>query len=160
MFIETLTWGTIEAAEEQLYHFPKGIPGFEDKKNFVLIDHEEGPFVYLQSTCTRELAFLVADPFLFFPGYEFELPEGEMKELQVDSQVVVRCILTLKEQMEQSTLNLLAPIVLNPEKRLGKQVVLHQTGYHTRHPLLSNEPHSVSSAKEVGKDAGIIPQEG
>jgi len=147
MFIETLTWGTIEVAEEQLYHFPKGIPGFEDKQDFALVDPEDGPFVYLQSTRSSELAFLVADPFLFYPGYEFELPEGEIKELQVESQVVVRCILTLKEPMEKSTMNLLAPIVLNPEKRLGKQVVLHQTKYQTRHPLWSAEPQSVISAK-------------
>lgn len=147
MVIETLTWGSVEVAEEQIYHFAKGIPGFDEETEFALIDKEDGLFVYLQSLKNPALAFLLTDPFVFYPSYEFEMPEGDREELELDSQVIVRCIVTLKAQVEASTINLLAPIVLNPEKSLGKQVVLHQAGYQTKHPLWSEPASSAASGK-------------
>ncbi|MNF03052.1 Flagellar assembly factor FliW [compost metagenome] len=49
-------------------------------------------------------------------------------------------MVTIKEDLERSTVNLLAPIVLNPVKRLGKQVVLHKSNYQTRHDLWNVPP--------------------
>lgn len=146
MIIETLTWGSLEVEESQLYHFAKGIPGFDDETQFALIDNE-GPFVYLQSVKEKSLAFLMADPFAFYPDYEFELPEGDIADLELESQVKVYCIITLKEQMEQPTINLLAPVVLNSDKRLGKQVVLHQSSYQTKQPLWPQQLSNVTSGK-------------
>ncbi|MEK4353588.1 flagellar assembly protein FliW [Paenibacillus sp. FSL R5-0475] len=136
MIIETLSWGEIDVDEEQLYHFPKGLPGFDEETDFALIAVEETPFWYLQSVKEKGLSFLLSDPFVFYPSYEFDLPDDEAEELGIDKEVVVRCIITLKEQVDQSTINLLAPIVLNPVKHAGKQIVLHRAPYHTKHSLL------------------------
>lgn len=134
MIIETLTWGSLDIKEDQVYRFEKGIPGFDEEAEFALIEHE-APFVYLQSTKEKGLAFLLGDPFAFYPDYEFVLPEADKDELNLGLHVKVLGMITLREQIEQSTMNLLAPIVLNSELRLGKQVVLHQTTYQTKHPL-------------------------
>ncbi|MGG6313265.1 flagellar assembly protein FliW [Paenibacillus macerans] len=147
MIVETMTWGSLEVAEDHLYHFAKGIPGFDEETEFALIDKEDGLFVYLQSLKDKALAFLLVDPFVFYPSYEFELPEGDSEELELDAQVIVRCMVTLRSQVELSTINLLAPIVLNPVKRLGKQVVLHRVGYQTKHPLWTEQVHSAASGK-------------
>lgn len=136
MLIETSTWGSLEITEEQVYQFPKGIPGFEQETKFALLSLEEGPFAYLQSLNEKELAFVVVDPFVFYPDYEFELPENESKELSLqEDQVYVRSIVTLKDPIENSSLNLLAPIVMNSIARTGKQIVLHNSPYRTNHPL-------------------------
>lgn len=148
MIIETLSWGKLEVDKEQLYHFPKGIPGFDEETDFALIVMAETPFSYLQSIHNKELSFLLGDPFTFYPSYEFELPDDEAEELEIQSDVVVRCIITLKENAEQSTVNLLAPIVLNPVANLGKQVVLHKGPYHTKHSLLQEQ--SVIDGKDGG----------
>lgn len=142
MKIDTLSWGELEVGEDQLYDFSKGIPGFEQENRFALIAAEEGPFSYLQSLLTKELVFILADPFLFYSDYEFELPPSETEELAISEQLVVRCFITLQEQIEQSTINLLGPIVINPEKRLGKQVILHKSHYETRHSLWETTPQS------------------
>lgn len=147
VLIETLTWGSLEVASDQIYHFAKGIPGFDEETDFALIDKGDGLFVHLQSLKSPDLAFLLVDPFVFYPSYEFELPEGDGEELELEAQVIVRCIVTLRAQVEKSTINLLAPIVLNPEKHLGKQVVLHQVGYQTRHPLWSDSTPEAASGK-------------
>lgn len=136
MLIETSTWGSLEITEEQIYEFPKGIPGFEKETRFALLTLEQGPFAYLQSLKEKELAFVIADPFVFYPDYEFELPESESKELALkEDQIYVRSIVTIKDSVEYSSLNLLAPIVMNTELRLGRQVVLHNSPYRTNHCL-------------------------
>lgn len=148
MIIDTLSWGKLDVDEEQLYHFSKGIPGFEEETDFALIAMADTPFWYLQSVSNMGLSFLLGDPFDFYPSYEFELPDDEAEELDIDNEVIVRCVITLKEQAEESTINLLAPIVLNPRFRLGKQIVLHKAPYHTKHNLLQEQ--SVIDGKDGG----------
>lgn len=66
MNIETSALGVLNIKDEQIYHFPKGLPGFEQETEFAIIDLEEGQFSYLQSLKTAELAFLLTNPFIFF----------------------------------------------------------------------------------------------
>lgn len=148
MIIETLSWGKLKLDKEQLYHFPKGIPGFDEETDFALIVMADTPFSYLQSINNKGLSFLLGDPFTFYPSYEFDLPDDEAEELRIRSDMVVRCIITLKENAEQSTINLLAPIVLNPVANFGKQIVLHKAPYHTKHSLLQEQ--SVIDGKDGG----------
>lgn len=44
-------------------------------------------------------------------------------------------ILTIEEPFEQSTANLMAPIVVNRRKMLAKQVILHDSSYQTKQPI-------------------------
>lgn len=132
MKIQTSMWGEIEVQEEVIYSFSKGLPGFDDEHQFALIPWEDTPFLYLQSLQQSELSFLLVNPFLFSPGYSFELPEADREELEIRDQVEVYSMVTIHTQVNRSTMNLLAPVVLNPENRTGKQVVLHQSGYETR----------------------------
>lgn len=140
MILETISWGKVEVGDGDLYHFPNGIPGFNEEKDFAIIAMADTPFWVLQSATNKELSFLLGDPFIFYPAYEFELPDDEAEELGIQSEVVVRCIITLKEQSDQSTVNLLAPIILNPAGHFGKQIVLHKSPYHTKHSLLKEQP--------------------
>ncbi|MFI2857106.1 flagellar assembly protein FliW [Paenibacillus sp. JSM ZJ436] len=141
MIIDTGMWGQVEVQEDAVYVFEKGLPGFEEEHRFALIEAEY-PFAYLQSLQDKELAFVVADPFTFYPEYDFELPEYEVRELELGEEVIVRCILTLKEQPDDSSINLLAPVVMNPQQRLGKQIILHHTSYRARHSLIRSEQAS------------------
>ncbi|MDQ0192184.1 flagellar assembly protein FliW [Paenibacillus wynnii] len=135
MLIETTAWGKLEIDEDQIYHFSKGIPGFEDVTEFALIELEKSSFAQLQSTQHESISFLLTDPFNFYHEYEFDLPDTDAEELDIKDAVSVRSIVTIKEQLELSTINLLAPIILNPLNRKGKQVVLHKSSYLTKHPL-------------------------
>ncbi|MGG4049609.1 flagellar assembly protein FliW [Paenibacillus favisporus] len=124
--------------EEQIYQFDKGLPGFEEYRKFALLDMGEEPFSYLQSIDDMNVSFMLVNPFVFYPDYEFELSDPEAAELGIDDQVSVRNMVTIQEPLEQSTINLLAPLVLNPVKRTAKQIVLHQSSYQTRHLLLNS----------------------
>ena len=128
-------WGELEVGEEEVYHFSKGLPGFDEENQFVLIPWEDTPFIYLQSIKEPDLSFLLVSPFVFAPEYSFELPEADKAELEINEDVSVYSIVTIQSQVNTSTMNLLAPVVLNPIKKIGKQVVLHQSSYGTRHQI-------------------------
>lgn len=132
-------WGELEIKEEEVYQFPKGLPGFEDETAYALIPWEDTPFSYLQSVREPGISFLLVSPFMFVADYSFELGEADKEELRIEEQVSVFSMVTIHSDTNKSTMNLLAPVVLNPEQRLGKQVVLHQSSYETRHLIWAED---------------------
>jgi flagellar assembly factor FliW len=48
------------------------------------------------------------------------------------------------------TANLLAPLVINTESRIGRQVILDDERYHTRHPILQEMWRSLQAAHAAG----------
>ncbi|MDO3412081.1 flagellar assembly protein FliW [Saccharibacillus sp. CPCC 101409] len=149
MIIETSSLGNIEITVEQIYRFENGIPGFEEENEFALLPVEGSPFFHLQSLKEKHLSFLLADPFVFFPEYEFELGDSDSEELELQTGVQVRCIVTLRDDIEKSTMNILAPLVLNPVKRKGRQIVLHNSAYATKHPLFASEAAGQSPSDSI-----------
>jgi flagellar assembly factor FliW len=137
MEIQTKFEETVEINESDILHFAQGLPAFEDEKQFVLIPIEGTPFSILQSVATTELAFITADPFVFFKEYDFELLASVQEQLHVkeSSDVFVQVILTVYEPFDKSTANLQAPIIINQKNNAGKQVVLTDGKYQTRHLL-------------------------
>jgi len=140
MKVTTSRFGEIEIEEEDIVAFPKGLPGFDSYTKYVIVSPEQDePFAYLQSLQDKDLVFIITDPFLFYPEYDFELSESAVAELGIESpgNVLVRSIISIPNELDQATINLVAPIIINGETRLGKQVVLGKTPYQTRHPLFA-----------------------
>lgn len=139
MNIHTKFHGEQEINKDDIIHFPSGIPGFLDEKEFYILPLEGTDLFVLQSVKTPELAFIVTDPFVLFPQYEFQLPEEALGKLgiQTDKDVAIFAILTVREPFQDTTANLQAPIVINQTKKLGKQVILGQTPYQTRHKIMT-----------------------
>jgi flagellar assembly factor FliW len=106
------------------------ILGFPDLNTFVLTPVEdadsESPFAYMQSTQEEGIGFLVTLPFIFVTDYEVEVPEHEKTSWGVSDpqDVAVLGIVTIASSFEQSTVNLLAPILINVRAMTGKQIVL------------------------------------
>lgn len=126
----------LKITEDKMFHFRKGIPGFEQYTEFVIIQHDEH-FSLLQSVENEDVAFIIVDPFQFFSDYEFELSSTDLEELHIqdESEVAVRSIVTWGNEQSKITANLLAPLVFNVRNRTGKQVVLNIKGYATKHSL-------------------------
>lgn len=119
-------------AEDQIT-FKEGIPGFENEVTFILIPSgdDQFPFHYLQSTVSADLAFVVTDPFLFHPDYDFNLPDSEASDLGFESEsdleaLIVLSIVTIPNEIEKSTMNLAAPVIINMKSKKGKQVLVNE----------------------------------
>ncbi|GAE26515.1 flagellar assembly factor FliW [Halalkalibacter wakoensis JCM 9140] len=148
MKLETKYQGLIEVSEEQIIAFEKGIPAFESEMSFVLLPFEEGtPFYVLQSTKTPEVAFIVISPFDFVTGYQVKLPDStlEMLEIEQPDDVATFVMLTVKDPFQDTTANLQAPVIINSKKQKGKQLLLSDGPYKTRHAIFK-EP--VTSKEE------------
>ncbi len=128
MLIQTKFLGEVEIQEADIYTFEQGLPGFPDNKKFTILPLDADlPIAFLQSTEEAEVGFVIALPFAFKPDYAFDLSDEDKEQLQLEKvdDVLTYSILTLKETFTESTLNLLAPIVLNVQNRKGKQIVLN-----------------------------------
>jgi flagellar assembly factor FliW len=124
--------------EKEIIRFEKGIPGFDEEKEFVLLPFaDDSVFMILQSVTNPGLAFIISDPFYFFKEYEFNLDDQivDVLQLTTEKDVAIFVILTVQDPFQRTTANLQAPIVINTEKKLGKQIILTNTDYGTRHSI-------------------------
>ncbi|EON70431.1 flagellar assembly protein FliW [Lysinibacillus sphaericus] len=127
MKIATKFLGEVEITNEDVITFPEGIPGFPDVTKFVLLPLDQDlPLALLQATESAELGFIVAYPFVFKPDYAFDLSmeDSEVLVAEREEDLVTYAIVTLKEKLSESTMNLLAPVVISMKKKVGKQIVL------------------------------------
>jgi flagellar assembly factor FliW len=139
MEIETTRFGTLEIADEDLLRFPDGLFGFGEVDRYVLLNHRGGShFKWLQAVGRPDLAFVVIDPFLFYPDYHFDLPVEDCLALEYSGSgtLVVLAIVGIPDDPRQMTANLKGPIVVHCEKRLGRQVILSEEEYSPRYPIL------------------------
>lgn len=121
--------------------FNKGIPGFESINSFVIKDLEGNDRFKILEAEEGDISFVTVDPFNIYEEYEIDLNDETIKELEIDTvgDVLVLSIITLGKTLETSTMNLQAPIVINIKNRLGKQLILQNNQYETRHPLIRRE---------------------
>jgi flagellar assembly factor FliW len=142
MKIKTKFLGTVEINEPEIINFPEGIPGFEESRKYVLLDIPDNEvFKVLQNVDDEYISFVVTDPWVFFKFYDFDIPEEELLKINIrkEEQISVMNIVTLSDEFENSTVNLLAPVVVNTDDRTGKQYVLNSGKYMTKHPLFQKE---------------------
>jgi len=137
--VKTANLGELEVPEENVIRFREGIPGFESAREFAMVELENiKPFQYLQSLGAPPIALLVVNPFLFAAAYKFDLSPLQMEELEAErpEDVIVFAVATIPENPAEATINLMAPVLINPKQRIGKQVVLLEGDYPMRHPLM------------------------
>ena len=89
----------------------------------------------LQSVKTPELAFVVLDPFSLHLDYQPELEPAELKQFGVSEtgELGFYVLCAVKNPVSDSTVNLKCPVVIHPETREARQVIMER--YEMRHPL-------------------------
>ncbi|MEK5040718.1 flagellar assembly protein FliW [Sporosarcina sp. FSL K6-3457] len=138
MNIQTKFHGDIELQPDQIWNFPKGIPGFEDENQFLLLPIEGNDiFQVLQSTLTPTTAFIVANPYTLVDDYSFDVDEPTVNLLNIKSEqdVFVLSIISLKEPFESSTINLQAPLIFQATTKKARQMILNDNKFSLRHPI-------------------------
>ncbi len=130
-------FGTLAFDPADVVAFPEGLIGFERERSFVFVTAGDGsPFRWLQSLDDPALAFLVADPDAFVPGYAPRLPGSASLALGLGEESPYLLWVTANIPVGRpgdATLNLAGPIVVNPANRRGRQVVLDGEAYTVRH---------------------------
>jgi flagellar assembly factor FliW len=119
----------------EVVRFPHGLPGFESCRGFVLMASEAfGPLQCLKSVAGPETSFLVIDPRRVLPDYRCALTEVDRRRLAVTQEDTLLWLSLVTIELDGTiTVNLRAPVVINPAQMLGHQVVPSDTVYPIRH---------------------------
>ena len=141
MIIETSRFGPLEVDEKRLIRFPRGILGFPDQTEYALIQTaEESGFYWLQAVARADLAFVVCDPRLFVPEYVAPVKLEDLSQIGLSDPSSAQVFAIVNKVDNVLTGNLQGPLVINVETREGKQLVLSDRRYSTRHPLMNLSP--------------------
>lgn len=138
--LDTKDYGLVEYEESDLLDFPDGIFGFTELKKYiplVLDENEDNTILLLQSIENPDIAFVVLNPFTLDPDYNPILTPEELSYLGVNSEndLSYYVISVLHNDYLKTTVNMKAPIVINPDRRIGIRVILSNTDYEFRKPL-------------------------
>ena len=124
MKIDTTRFGNVEIEPDHLLHFPSGMLGLEDCRHWVLLaDAETDGLGWLQSTVHAEIALAVVSPRRFVPDYQVRISRGELAALELADLRDAHLLAILGKGEQGITLNLKAPVVINLQRRLGRQVI-------------------------------------
>lgn len=137
MNIVTTRFGLVKATDAEVLRVPEGLIGFRSFTQFVLLpDAEVGGLSWLQSTTSPDLAFALVAPPASIGEYRVELRPGDRAAMELDDerQALVYVILNRGES-GGLTVNLQGPVVVNPVRRLARQLVLTSSRYAVRFPL-------------------------
>ena len=136
--IDSHIFGPVEIPESETLFFPDGILGFPECRRYVLLDAGLLGVYWLLSLDHGALVFLLIDPFLFVEGYSVDIGDTELVSLAPAdaSELAVLAIVTLPaERGGYATANLQGPIAFNPQRRIGRQVIVSDSAYGVRCPV-------------------------
>jgi flagellar assembly factor FliW len=111
--------------------FPDGLPGYEGSRRFVLLDVDDlAPLRVLHAVNAPDPCFLVVDPKSALPTYRCELAAADRLRLgAVDERALVWLAIVAVREGGAVSVNLRAPIVINPERMIGRQVMPNDCAY-------------------------------
>ena len=139
MKIATKAYGLIDVDDRQKITFPQGLFGFEKLKDYLLLDAERQPFYWLQSMDDEDVAFVLVNPFLFRPDYEVNISNEELDGIGIRSpeKALIFSIVTIPQDGSPMTANLQGPLIINRDTRMGKQAVLTDDRWKTKHDIMA-----------------------
>ena len=126
-------------SKDAVIHFEEGLIGFSDFKDFVLMENDGlAPFRLLQSVESPSVGFLVLEAATLVNNYHELVPAREWESLAVrgETNPLAFVIVVIGSTPEASTGNFQAPLLVNYETMVGKQVILTDSGFSVRQPLL------------------------
>ena len=132
MLLKTRLFGEIKVKDEEVINFTKPILGFDDSKQYLLMESESiFPTFWLQSINDPNLAFPVISPFSVDENYSINLGAPDLDDIRLKSidDALVLTLMVVPQTMSSIRTNLRAPIIYNPEKKIAKQLILRDEKY-------------------------------
>lgn len=126
-------------SEQELY-FPAGLLGFPACHRYRLERFKPGgdddsPF-FLLNALEHDLSFPVIQPHAVGLQYQFPVDGELLSALSAhrEKELLPLLIVTVRQRVEDITLNLQGPLIINPGSSLGLQLIIEE--YPLRYPLL------------------------
>ncbi|MDR1132929.1 MAG: flagellar assembly protein FliW [Synergistaceae bacterium] len=151
-------FGELEIDDGDVIQFPLGIPGFEDKRRWVLIGDEDNAIMWMHSTEDEALALPVAAPDSVKSDYNAQIPRESLEPIGDvrEGDVAILIVVTIPpDRPWDMTANLKAPIVVNRADRVAMQTIALNDDYDFRYPVLEERTrNSMREQATASKGAG------
>ena len=141
MHVVTKVFGDIDISDDKVVTLDKGIIGFPDLKSFAIIYDEskvDSGVSWFQSLDEPAFAMPVVDPLVVIGRYDPAVAEKDIAALNITSEDDILVLVTMtipKDRIEDMTVNLKAPIIINSVNRKGCQVILDDSSYEIKHRI-------------------------
>ena len=129
MVVNTRIFGEINVEEDKIITIDKGIIGFPDMRLFTLIfdsEKEEKNIIWFQSLDEPAFAMPVMDPQKIVENYNPTIEDELLKPLGELTAENTYVLVTVKvpRKIEDMTINLKAPIIINTDTMIGGQIIV------------------------------------
>lgn len=138
MKVNTSRFGELQVKSEDIINFSEGLLGFENLTKFFVVDPGDSTLIlWLQSTDNAAVAFPMIEPKIFKPDYIAKLLPADMNSVQLEniSNAKIYSILTIPSDITTMSANLKAPIVINNEKNIARQIVLQDNKLSVKYDM-------------------------
>lgn len=135
-------FGEIEISPDALIHFEQGLLGFDEVKEYVLINHDEqGLIMTMQSTQGEVPQFVVIDPYAVYQDYSPIISEKSlaMFETKQADKLKYLVIAVVQENYLDTVVNLKSPIVIDPATKKAAQIILENADYPMRYKVFGDK---------------------
>lgn len=133
--------GRLEIDPGRVVQFLEPLAGFPACRSYAMLPYmqasgrEDGSIRWLQAMDPPFHTFVIVDPWSVFPDYAPEIADADARDIDSVSfaEAALYGIMTVSESRRELTINLRAPLIVNTQVRIGKQVVLLNGEYTTSH---------------------------
>lgn len=141
MLVKTRYFGEIDLSEDKIITLDKGLMGFDEFTRYTILydcDKEQQTNIsWFQSVDEPSLAMPVINPFLvkedYNPIVEDELLDG-IGEISEEN-IVILVTMTVPSDLQNMTVNLKAPIIINSDTRKGVQLIVENKDYEVKYKI-------------------------
>jgi flagellar assembly factor FliW len=138
--IESAKFGTMQVSEDQIITFDSGLLGLNSSRRYVLLSRPGAtPFYLLQGVDRPDVSLLLAKPSNLVDEFHVGRLNSSLGELKARNAEDLQVFVTLTipaGRPDDATANMVSPILINPQHRLGKQVVLENPSYSHKYRLM------------------------
>jgi len=139
---QTKFHGVLTYEPEQVLHIPNGLFGFPQETEFLLLELPSArPMAFLQSVRSSNLCFISLPAQVIEGEYRLSMTGGDLRSFGysdaappvMGKDVLCLALLTVGERQD-TTANLLAPVVIDIARHRGMQVIV-DAPYSHQHPV-------------------------
>jgi flagellar assembly factor FliW len=160
MKVQTKAYGEIDIEDRQRISFPRGLFGFEELRDFALLDATQQPFFWLQSVERVEVAFVLIDPKFFRPDYTPDVDPAELEEIGITApeDMLVFSIVTVPPTGGRMTANLQGPLIFNSQTHVARQSISTNPRWSVRHGILEEMAEARQKVPQANGESEREPQ--
>jgi len=121
--------------------FPQGLVGFEQIHRYRFrMEDQYRPFLFMDAIDNDEVSFICVDTFFVCPEYEANIPHEVAARLSSIEHTAVFSIVTIRQDQDNITANLMSPLIIDLETQIGEQVILENSGYPVQYSIRDTLP--------------------